>query len=147
MLSSISAPVFVSHIFLFNFPNTAAPFSVFLCVATHSSDSNVSHGAVSKLWPLASGWNRNKPMGQFPAASLSSHRSNASIGPSPTAFPLNAAWPWPATQNSPGPGCYDRGAVGTVMGELIPKSRSFALCGGPNTMSTPAQERLGANAK
>eukprot|EP00064_Thunnus_orientalis_P012507 superscaffoldBa00001928_g12542 len=35
------------------------------------------------------------------------HPSNASISPNPAAFPLNTTRPWPASQNSHGPGSHE----------------------------------------
>lgn len=90
------------------------------------------------------------------------HPSNASISPNPTAFPLNTTWPWPAAQNSHGPGSHEQERVTSLMGTqctmsdshsvlciqrlafVVVKTQCHWLC---NMKPMPAKEKLGFNTK
>lgn len=81
------------------------------------------------------------------------HPSDASISPNPAAFPLNTAWPWPAAQNSHGPGSNVQERVTNLMGtqctmsdtHSVPVHSVFRLCGGKNSMPLALQHEAYAS--
>lgn len=97
---------------------------------------------MSRLWPPAHGWNRNKPTAQLPAVSLSSQLHTPSLqclhrSKSRSLSPTNTTRPWPAAQNSHGPGSYEQERVTGLMGtqctmsdaHSVPVRSASRLCG------------------
>lgn len=83
------------------------------------------------------------------------HPSNASISPNPVAFPLNTTWPWPAAQNSHGPGSHEQERVTSLMGtqctmsdaHCVPVHSASRLCGGTNPMPLARQHEASASSR